>query len=99
MRENMRKIVMKDCPCKIYMDNIYIIAGIISFVYFLGKFIEMRFIERESKPLKVIMKDTLLVYVCSIIAIMVLDQLKPIIEESSGIGPITQIAFTDNPNF
>ncbi len=81
------------------MDNIYIIAGIISFVYFLGKFIEMRFIERESKPLKVIMKDTLLVYVCAIIAIMILDQLKPIIEESSGVGPISQIAFTDNPNF
>jgi hypothetical protein len=25
--------------------------------------------------------------------------LKPIIEESAGVGPISQIAFTDNPNF
>jgi hypothetical protein len=95
----MRKIVMKHCPCKIYMDNIYIISGIIAFVFFLGKFIEMRFIEKESKPLKTIVKDTLLVYVCTIIAFMILEQLKPIIQESAGGAPITQIAFTDNPTF
>ena len=95
----MRKIVMKHCPCKIYMDNIYIISGIIAFVFFLGKFIEMRFIERESKPLKTIVKDTLLVYVCTIVAFMILEQLKPIIQESAGGAPITQIAFTDNPTF
>jgi hypothetical protein len=90
---------MKHCPCKIYMDNIYIISGIIAFVFFLGKFIEMRFVERESKPLKTIVKDTLLVYVCTIIAFMILEQLKPIIQESAGGAPITQIAFTDNPTF
>ena len=95
----MRKIVMKHCPCKIYMDNIYIISGIIAFVFFLGKFIEMRFVERESKPLKTIVKDTLLVYVCTIIAFIILEQLKPIIQESAGGAPITQIAFTDNPSF
>ena len=95
----MRKIVMKHCPCKIYMDNIYIISGIIAFVFFLGKFIEMRFIEKESKPLKTIVKDTLLVYVCTIIAFIILEQLKPIIQESAGGAPITQIAFTDNPTF
>lgn len=95
----MRKIVMKHCPCKIYMDNIYIISGIIAFVFFLGKFIEMRFIEKESKPLKTIVKDTLLVYVCTIVAFMILEQLKPIIQESAGGAPITQIAFTDNPTF
>jgi len=95
----MRKIVMKHCPCKIYMDNIYIISGIVAFVFFLGKFIEMRVIERESKPLKMIVKDTLLVYVCTIIAFMLLEQLKPIIQESAGGAPITQIAFTDNPTF
>ena len=95
----MRKIGMKHCPCKIYMDNIYIISGIIAFVFFLGKFIEMRFVERESKPLKTIVKDTLLVYVCTIVAFMILEQLKPIIHESSSGAPITQIAFTDNPTF
>jgi len=81
------------------MDNIYIISGVIAFVFFLGKFIEMRFIEKESKPLKMIVKDTLLVYVCTIIAFIVLEQLKPIIQESSGGAPVTQIAFTDNPTF
>jgi hypothetical protein len=59
----------------------------------------MRFIEKESKPLKMIVKDTLLVYVCTIIAFIILEQLKPIIQESAGGAPITQIAFTDNPTF
>jgi hypothetical protein len=83
------------------MDNIYVTSGLIAFVFFLGKFIEMRFIEKESKPLKVIVKDTLLVYVCTIIAFMLLEQLKPIIQESvgGGCGQATQIAFTDNPTF
>ena len=81
------------------MDNIYITSGMIAFVFFLGKFIEMRFIEKESKPLKVIVKDTLLVYVCTIIAFMLLEQLKPIIQDSVGGGQATQIAFTDNPTF
>lgn len=81
------------------MDNIYITSSIIAFVFFLGKFIEMRFIEKESKPLKVIVKDTLLVYVCTIIAFLILDQLNPIIQDSVGGKPTTQIAFTDNPTF
>jgi len=40
-----------------------------------------------------------LVYVCTIIAFIILEQLKPIIQESAGGAPITQIAFTDNPTF
>ena len=79
------------------MDNIYIISGIIAFVFFLGKFIEMRFIERESKPLKTIVKDTLLVYVCTIIAFIILEQLKPVINDI--VIPETPLAFTDNPPF
>jgi len=81
------------------MDNIYITAGIIAFVFFFGKFVEMRFIEKESKPLKVVVKDTLFVYICTIIAFMLLEQLTPILQESAGGGPTAQIAFTDNPTF
>jgi hypothetical protein len=34
------------------MSNIFVVAAIISIVFFIAKFIEMRFIEKENKPLK-----------------------------------------------
>jgi|UniRef100_A0A6C0DXE5 hypothetical protein len=78
------------------MDNIFIVAGLISFVFFVCKFIEMRFIDKESKPLKLLVRDTLLVYFSVLIGNFVLDQLKPAIQEGGGSAPAV---FTDNPDF
>jgi hypothetical protein len=80
------------------MDNIFINAGIISFVFLIAKFIEMRFFERENKPLKVLIRDALLVYFSVLSGYFVLDQLKPVIQDG-GNGSITPQVFTDNPNF
>ena len=87
------------------MDNVFIIAGIISIVFFLAKFAEMRFIDKEPKPLKFLVRDTLLVYTCVLIGYFVLEQLKPVMKQvggGSGGGdgvPLTPPAFTDNPGF
>jgi hypothetical protein len=78
------------------MDNIFIIAGLISFVFFVCKFIEMRFIDKESKPLKLLVRDTLLVYFSVLIGNFILEQLKPVIKEGSSAVPAV---FTDNPDF
>ena len=45
------------------MDNIFVIAGIIAVIFFIVKFLEMRFVDKESKPLKFLVRDTLVVYV------------------------------------
>ena len=45
------------------MENIFIIAAVISFIFLIIKFIEMRFVEKESKPLKLLIRDTLVVYI------------------------------------
>ena len=42
------------------MDNIFIIAAIISVVFFISKFIEMRFIETETKALKFLLRANIL---------------------------------------
>jgi hypothetical protein len=80
------------------MDNIFVISGIISFTFFIVKFIEMRFIEKESKPLKFLIRDSLLVYFSVIISYFIIDQLKSVIS-TGGDGPKTTPIFTDNPNF
>ena len=78
------------------MDNIFIVAGIISFIYLIFKFIEMRMIEKESKPLKLLIRDTLVVYFSVITGNFILDQLKPSIQNAGAVSPAV---FTDNPNF
>ena len=53
-------------------DSIFIIGIAISSIYLIGKFIEMRFILKENKPLKVLFRDTLLVYVSVIVGSFIL---------------------------
>jgi len=77
------------------MDNIFVIAAIISIIFFLAKFVEMRFVDKESKPLKLLVRDSLLVYFSVIVGYFILEQIKPVIQN----GGETQVVFTDNPEF
>jgi hypothetical protein len=78
------------------MDNIFIIAAIISIIFLIAKFLEMRFIEKESKPMKLLIRDTLLVYFSVIAGHFLLKQINPIMHSVGGSAP--QV-FTDNPGF
>ena len=79
------------------MDNIFIIAAIISVIFVIAKFIEMRFIEKEAKPLKFLIRDALLVYVSVVLGHFILGQLKPMIQDGGNI--VAPQVFTDNPGF
>ena len=80
------------------MDNIFFIAAIISIVFFIAKFIEMRFVEKESKPLKYLIRDSLLVYFSVVFGNFVMEQIKPMLQGGSVKTNVTPI-FTDNPGF
>ena len=80
------------------MDNIFLVAGIISVIFFIVKFLEMQYIEKESKPLKVLIKDTLVVYVSIVAGNFVYEQVTPALAENV-VGTSAPIAFTDNPPF
>lgn len=84
---------------KIYsnMDNIFLLSGIISVIFFIAKFLEMRYIDNEPKPLKLLVRDSLLVYISVVFGYFILDQLNPVINESD--VSIEPLAFTDNPPF
>jgi hypothetical protein len=77
------------------MNNIFVFATIISVVFFISKFIEMRFVEKESKPLKLLIRDTLLVYFSVIVGNFLVDQLIPVINLTDS----APVVFTDNPEF
>jgi hypothetical protein len=77
------------------MENLFLNAGIIAVVYLLIRFAEMRVILKESRPLKDLVKDTLLVYVSVILGIYIIEQVVP--SESGGNKILG--AFTDAPGF
>jgi hypothetical protein len=79
-------------------SNIYVIAGIISVIFFIIKFIEMRFVDKESKPLKYLFRDTLLVYFSVLAGSFIVDQLKPVMDDNV-VKLSTPAVFTDNPGF
>lgn len=76
--------------------NIFVIAGIVSIVFLIMKFIEMRFIEKENKPLKFLIRDALLVYISVVSGYFIFDQLNSGVEKISGGAPPV---FVDNPEF
>ena len=79
------------------MDNIFLVSGIISVIFFIAKFLEMRYVDYEPKPLKLLIRDSILVYVSVVIGSFILEQVNPVINET--ISPAIPLAFTDNPPF
>lgn len=79
------------------MENIFLVAGFISFIFFIVKFFEMKYIEKETKPLKYLIRDSLVVYVSSVVSFFILDQLNPVVENVKKLN--NPIVFTDNPEF
>lgn len=80
------------------MDNIFVVAAVISVIFLISKFIEMRFIEKESKPLKLLIRDALLVYFSVVFGYFVIGQINPMLKGGSSGSTITPV-FTDNPGF
>ena len=80
------------------MENIFIVASLIAFFYIVIKFIEMRFIEKDNKPLKLLIKDTLVVYLCVILGNFIIEQINPSILGEETTKKVTQV-FTDTPGF
>lgn len=80
------------------MSNIFIVAGIIAVVFLIVKFIEMRFVDKESKPLKFLIRDALLVYFSVVSGSFIIDQVSPVMQEV-GENISNPAVFTDNPGF
>jgi hypothetical protein len=79
------------------MDNIFFVAAIMSLIFFIIKFLEMRYVDKEPKPLKFLIRDSLVVYFSVVIGNFILGQVEPAINET--IVPSIPMAFTDNPPF
>ena len=77
--------------------NYVLNSVIVSVVFFIFKFIEMRFINKEARPIKDLVKDTLVVFIASMISGYLMDQFKL----GSLIDNVKEIpkVFTNEPGF
>jgi len=55
-------------------QSIFITAGMVSFVYLIIKYLEMKFILKEVRPMKLLMRDTIIVYLSVVSGSFVVDQ-------------------------
>ena len=72
----------------------FMLSTAVSVIYLLIRFIEMRFITKETKPLKTLIRDALLVYVSSLSGFYILQNITPVITANVSTG-----AFTNEPDF
>ena len=63
--------------------KIFVIGVVVAIVYFLLKFMEMRFVETDNqKPVRVLIRDSLVVCISSVLAVFILNQF----DEGTGGG-------------
>ena len=78
------------------MYSNFIVAAVVSAVFFMTKLIENKFaVEDNKKPVKFIVRDTLLVYFSVIVGNFVLEQFNNMEQSGGNHTPV----FTDNPEF
>ena len=76
-------------------SSIFVTGGIVAAIYILIRFLEMRFIIKQNKPLKTLTRDALLVYFSVIGGDFILKQVQPL---SDGLND-SVTAFTNQPDF
>jgi small-conductance mechanosensitive channel len=86
--------------------KLFVIGVVVAAVYFVLKFMEMRFVEHDSqKPLKVLIRDSIVVCISAVVAVFILNQFENIGSGggggggSGGGGGGAPAVFVDTPGF
>lgn len=88
------------------MEKVFIISIIITFLYCLIKFLEMKFIEKEMKPVKTIVRDAIIIMFCSIVSTYLYFNIDTnvvnffnVLTNNTVVEPSVTQVFTDQPGF
>ena len=79
------------------MKNIFLEAFVISLIYAIYVFLEMRYNKNEEKQIKDIVKEGLLVYLSVVSGVFIINQFKPEVEKL--VSESAPLVFVDNPPF
>ena len=79
------------------MQNLFVIALIISAIFIVIKVVENNTLDAPKRPLKAIVRDGAVVFICSCIGIFFYDQITQL--TSNSIVNDTSKVFTNTPDF
>ena len=73
------------------MQKTFALAGVITILFCVSKLLEMKYIEKEWKPIKYLVRDSLIVFISSFVGVFIYHQ---------GEGTVTGFvnAITENKN-
>ena len=81
------------------MKQVFLNAAIVSVIYCIIKLIEIQFIDKEEINIKLVIRDTLIVFFSVIAGHYMLEQLTPMIYGAPEAQINNPQVFTDNPSF
>jgi hypothetical protein len=79
------------------MENSLYVVALITICFGLFKYLEMKFVDKKTKPLKDLIRDTFIVFISSYFGFMLYDQLQTI-EGVVDTKSSTNV-FIDKPDF
>ena len=85
------------------MEKVVILSVVISVLFFIYKIFEMKYIEKKDKPLKLIVRDSIVVFTCTFIPVLLFFQFDGKMGEIFNIGDESTAkppqVFTGEPGF
>ena len=88
------------------MENVVIIAVLVVLFYVLLKFVEMKYLEEEWLPMKVVVRDAIMVFASAVGASLIFFNLNTyitdffnVVTDTKTINTATTQIFTDDPAF
>jgi len=88
------------------MQEVIVISIAVAILFFVAKIVEMKFVLKDMRPLKFLIQETALVFVCSLISTFGFFQfnrqfkdLMSIVTDTKEMDLTTTEIFTDDPGF
>lgn len=75
--------------------NTNLVSILISGIFLLFKIFEMKFITKENKPIKVLLRETVIVYISCTLGFFIFSQIEPIASSTYS----TPNVFVNDPDF
>jgi hypothetical protein len=88
------------------MEREFILAAFVTLMFSVLKFVEMKYVDKESKPMKLFVRDSIIVFVCTLLSTYLffsfdeyISDFFNVVTDSKVINPANTQVFTDVPGF
>jgi len=88
------------------MEKIMTISAMITVLYFVAKIMEMKFIDKELKPLKFLIRDSVIVFCSSMVSLFAflsmngsVNDFMNVVTNNKSLNLASTEVFTDEPGF